>query len=186
MVPSRRLLHLLVAIFIIAIAAGFPVHEATPDSGRTADAERPLSSDLAGGWHFLRTRNPQGGVDGISIMHTADISRSDLDFAGLTIRCSGGNPEVVVVLIRALPFHARPYVVLGNPGNEMKFEATVAPPGTAVLLPRGATTLLSGPWQALDNLFIRVDDGQATIRGVVSLEGLQAAFKLLLASCSAQ
>lgn len=146
-----------------------------------------------GGWHFVRTRNPHGGADAISIMHTADTSRSDLDLAGLMIRCggnnaelAGNNPEVVVVLIPALPFRARPHVVLGKPGNETQFEATVAPPGTAVLLPREATTLLNGPWQALDDLFIRVNDGQTTIYGVVALAGLQAAFKLLLASCAAQ
>ena len=36
---------------------------------------------------------------------------------------------------------------------------------------------MSGPWQALEDLFIRIDDGQSTIRGVVKLAGLDAAFK---------
>ena len=140
---------------------------------------RPLSSELAGGWHFVRTPNPHGGADAISIMHTADTSRSDLDLAGLMIRCSEGGSEAVIVLIRAFPLRARPHVVLGKPGNETRFEATIAPPGTAILLPGDATTLVNGPWQAQNDLFIRVDDGQTTIRGVVALAGLQAAFKVL-------
>ena len=84
------------------------------------------------------------------------------------------------------PLRARPHVVFGKPGNETKFEATVAPPGTSVLLPVDATILVSGPWQAQSDLFIRVEDGQTTISGVVALAGLQAAFKLLATSCPAQ
>ena len=117
---------------------------------------RALSSELAGGWRLVRTHNPNGGADAISIMHTADTSRSDLDLAGLMIRCSETSAEVVIVLLPALPFRARPHVTFGKPGNETQFEATVAPPGTAVLLPRDATTLVSGPWQALEDLFIRI------------------------------
>jgi hypothetical protein len=185
MATSLRLFPLLVAIFILAIAPASAVNGADPDSGRAGGAERGLSSELAGGWRLVRTHNPNGGADAISITHIADTSRSDLDLAGLMVRCGETNAEVIIVLIRALPFRVRPHVALGKPGNETQFEATVAPPGTAVLLPRDATTLVSGPWQALEELFIRIDDGQSTIRGVVKLEGLEAAFKELQASCAA-
>jgi len=148
--------------------------------------QRP-SSELTGGWQFVRTINPRGDAEAISIMHIADTSRSDLDLAGLMIRCSdNGAAEVVVAVIRPFPLRARPHVVFGKPGNETQFEATVASPGTAVVLPTDATTLVNGSWQALNDLFIRVDDGQATIHGVVALTGLQAAFRQLLASCPAQ
>jgi hypothetical protein len=43
--------------------------------------------------------------------------------------------------------------------------------------------LVSGRWQASDDLFIRIDEGQSTIRGVVKLTGLQAAFKELQSRC---
>lgn len=185
MATSRRLFPVFVAIFILATVPASAVNGANPDSGRAGGAERALSSELAGGWHLVRTHNPNGGADAISIMHTADTSRSDLDLAGLMIRCSETSAEVVIVLLPALPFRTRPHVTLGKPGNETQFEATVAPPGTAVLLPRDATTLVSGPWQALEDLFIRIDDGQSTIRGVVKLAGLEAAFKELQASCAA-
>jgi hypothetical protein len=119
-------------------------------------------------------------------MHTADTSRSDLDLAGLMIRCGDGRAEVVIVLIRSFPFRARPHVVFGEPGNETQLEATVAPPGTAIVLPTDAATLVRGSWRTLNDLFIRVDDGQTTIRGVVVLAGLQAAFNELVATCPAR
>ena len=83
-----------------------------------------------------------------------------------------------------LPFRTRPHVTLGKPGNENQFEATVAPPGTAIFC-LGRDNL--GEWavQTLEDLFIRIDDGQSTIHGVVKLAGLAAALKKLQASCVA-
>ena len=81
-------------------------------------------------------------------MHAADTSRSDLDLAGIMIRCSEFGAEVVVVILPAFPFRAQPRVAFGKPGNEIQFEAKVAPPGTAILLPKEATSLVSGPWQS--------------------------------------
>lgn len=186
MAALRHLSPLLVAIFVLAIAAVSAVNGANPDTNRTGRVDPPPSSDLTEGWHFVRTRHPQGGPDAVSIMHTADTSRSDLDLAGLMIRCSERGTEAVIILIRTFPFRARPHVVFGKPGNETQLEATVAPPGTSVLLPGDATTLVSGSWQAQSDLFIRIDEGQTTIRGVIALAGLQAAFKVLAASCAAQ
>jgi hypothetical protein len=178
---SPLLFSLLVAIFIVAMASA--VDAASPDTG---GAERAPSPELTGGWHFVRTRNPHGGTDAISIMHTADTSRSDLDLAGLMIRCSERGTEAVIVLIRTFPLRARPHVVFGKPGNETQFEATVAPPGTSILITGDATTLVSSSWQAQPDLFIRVEDGPITIRGVVALAGLQTAFKVLATSCPTQ
>jgi hypothetical protein len=186
MAVARHLSPLLFSILVVAIAAVSAANAANPDIGTTGGTERSLSSELAGGWRFVRTPNPQGGADAISIMHTAETSRSDLELAGLMIRCREGGTEAVIVLIRAFPLRARPNVVLGKPGNETRFEATVTAPGTAILLPGDATTLVNGAWRAQNDLFIRVDNGQTTIRGVVVFAGLQAAFKLLAASCSTQ
>ena len=59
MAASRHFFPLLLAIFILAIAPASAVNAANPDIGRAGGAERPLSSELAGGWHFVRTPNPQ-------------------------------------------------------------------------------------------------------------------------------
>jgi hypothetical protein len=184
MTTLRRLFVLIVANLILATVHAFAFNAANPENG--SGDKQSLISELAKGWHLVRTPNPKGGADAISIMHPADTSRSDLDLAGLMIRCGKTNAEVVIVLLPALSFRTRPHVTFGKPGNESQFEATVAPPGTAVLLPADATTLVSGPWQTLDDLFIQIDEGQATIRGVVKLAGLQAAFKILETSCAAQ
>jgi hypothetical protein len=186
MVAVRHLSPLLLAIFIMAIATASTVNAANSETNKPEAAGPQFSSELAGGWRFVRTPNPHGGADAISIMHTAEMSRSDLDLAGLMIRCREGGSEAVIVLIRAFPLRARPHVVLGKPGSETQFEATIAAPGTAILLPGDATTLVNRAWQAQSDLSIQVDDGQTTIRGVVELAGLQAAFKVLLASCSTQ
>jgi hypothetical protein len=186
MAAARNLPPLLINIFVLTLAAASVVNGANSDIGKTPEVQGSPSSELTGGWHFVRTRNPYGGVDAISIMHTADTSRSDLDLAGLMIRCSKGGTEVAVVLLRPYPLRARPRVVFGTPGNETRFEATVAPPGTAVLVPLDAKSLVDGPWRALNDLSIRVEGGQSTIRGAVALAGLQPAIKKLIASCLAQ
>jgi hypothetical protein len=184
MATSRLLFSLFVAVFPLAAVPAFAVNGATPSSAGVA--ERPQVSELAGGWHLVRTPNPHGGADAISIMHPADTSRSDLDLVGLMIHCNATSAEVVIVVLPALPFRTRPHVTFGKPGNETQFEAKVAPPGTAVLLPSDAANLVSGPWHGLEDLFVRVDDGKSTIRGVVKLAGLEAAFKALQASCAAR
>jgi len=173
MATPRRFYSLFVTIFILA----------TVPASAAGGAEH--ISELAGGWHLVRTPNPNGGADAISIIHPADTSRSDLDLAGLMIRCGETSAEVIIVILPAMPFSTRPHVAFGKSGTKTQFEATVAPPGTAVLLPRDATTLVNGPWQALDDLSIRIDFGQSTIRGVVKLAGLQAAFKELQSICAA-
>ena len=183
MATSRRLSSLIFAIFILAIVPASAVDGIIPDSGSAGGAEPTPGSELAGGWHFVRTRNPNGGADAISIMHSADTSRSDLDLAGLMVRCGESSAEVIIAILPALPFSTRPHVTFGKPGNEIQFEARVAPPGTLILLPNDATALISGPWQTLEDLFIRIDGGQSPIHGVVKLAGLAAAFKKLQASC---
>ena len=119
-------------------------------------------------------------------MQTFDTLKSDLDLAGLTIRCHEGGTEVLIVQIRSFSLRARPQVALGKLGNETKFEATVAPPGTAVLLPMDGESLVRGPWKGLSDLSIRINDGKSVIHGVVALEGLPAAFKVLEANCTVQ
>jgi hypothetical protein len=183
---SRHLPPLLFALFILTIAAASAANGAKAATIAVASAMPISGSDLAGDWHFVRTQNPHGGPDAISIMHTADTSRSDLELAGLMIRCSRSGTEVVVVLLRTFSLRARPHVLFGKLGHETQFEATVTSPGTAVLVPGDATTLINGPWQTQGDLFIQVIDGQTTVAGVVALAGLQPAFKALVTSCPSQ
>jgi hypothetical protein len=179
---SRHLFALLVTIFVLAIAAASAVSAASPDTNRTSGAERPSGSELTGGWRVVRTRHPQGGPDAVSIMHTADTSKSDIELAGLMLRCGNGGAEILVILLRPFPLRARPKVAFGKPGSEIRFETSVAAPGTMILLPGDAATLINGPWRSLSELSIQVDDEQVSIRGAVALTGLKPAFDVLTAN----
>jgi hypothetical protein len=180
----RGISPLLAWLFILAIFNTAAAWATSPDIDRTGSAVPLVGSELSSGWRLVRTPNPQGGPDAVSIMHTADPSKSDLDLAGLMIRCKGNSTEVVVVLLRAFPFRARPHVLLGEPGHETRLEATIAAPGTALLLPADGKLLLSGYWNAKSDLFIRIENDQTKVAGVVALTGLEPAFKALSTNCN--
>ena len=151
-----------------------------PVAGHTASSSR---SDMPGGWRFVSTHNPSGGPDAVSIMHTADTSRSDADFAGIMIRCREGHAQLVIISINPFPLTAHPKVIFGAPGREIRFDASVTVPGTAILVAADAATLVGGPWQLLETLEARVEDGASILRGTVDLSGLPSAFKILMANC---
>lgn len=171
---------------LLTLVAGlvpFPgIAEPSVDSSNAA--QRSSTSPSLGGWRFVRTPNPGGAADSVSIMRTADMSRSDIDLVGLMMRCREGRIETVIVLVNPLPPHVQPKVALGKPGQEIQLKATVGAPGTAILFPGDAASLVEGPWRGLSDLFVRVEDGNNTIRGVVAIDGLQAAVKMLVANCS--
>ncbi len=150
---------------------------------RANAAGEPSPAESAGTWRLVRTPNPRGGPEAVSIMHTADISRSDLGLAGLMVRCNGGRSELAIVLLNAFPLRAHPRVIFGDPGHETQFDATIGPPGTAVILPGDPKVVVGNAWQAESDLFIHVIDGPTKISGVVPLAGLQAAFTLLMSNC---
>src|SRR5262249_51216293 len=66
----------------------------------------------AGTWRLVRTPNPRGGPDAVSIMQTADPARSDVDLVGLTLRCSDTGFDVLVVLLKPFPPRTHPKVKL--------------------------------------------------------------------------
>lgn len=151
------------------------------DAGPTGSQK--LDPNGLGNWRLVRTPDPGGGQDAVSIMRTADVTRSDLDFAGLMVRCREGNAEVLVVLVRPIPPRAHPTVVIGVAGKKAEFIGTVVPPGEAVLLPTDASAMAAGSWQTATELTAEVEDQQGPIHGTVSLSGLGAAFRTLLANC---
>jgi hypothetical protein len=141
------------------------------------------SGDSAGAWRLVRTPNPRGGPDAVSVMHTADPSRSDLDFAGLMIRCSQEGSELAIVLLNPFPLQARPHVTFGKPGRETQLQATIGAPGTTVVLKGDPKSILGEAWSAEGDLSVRVTDGPKSISGVVPLGGIQPAFAQLKANC---
>jgi hypothetical protein len=137
----------------------------------------------AGTWRLVRTPNPRGGPDAVSIMQTADAARSDIDLVGLTLRCSDTGFDVLVVFLKPFPPRTHPKVELTTGSATVQLEATVIPPGAAILLPAEAATMVKGSWQSSLELAIEVkDDGNRT-RGAISLVGLGPALSLLTSNC---
>jgi len=137
----------------------------------------------SGAWKLVRSADPRGGPDAVSIMHTAEPSKSDLDIAGLMLRCAGSGIEALVVVIEPRPPRDRPRVTFRAMGANTTFDATVVPPFSALLLPQEAAALFTGPWQFADDLSIQVDGNQTSVHGVVLLAGLRPALDRLLGSC---
>ena len=147
-------------------------------------------SDI-GSWRLVRTPNPDRGKDAVSIMHTADVSKSDLDLAGLMVRCGQSGPEILIVLVRPLPPRAHPKVVVNAGGDTAAFVATPVPPGAAIQLPQQASVFLTGAWKDAAALSVRidakeVDDDPTSVSGVIPLSGLAQAERLLMANCPSQ
>ncbi len=164
-------------------AAGPLCHEEfgiTIAQSSTQDGATPANM-----WQLVRTPDPVGGREAVSITRTADVAKSDLEFAGLMLRCGERSVEVLVVLVRAFPPRAHPQVRVSAGSATAKFTASVVPPDVLVLLPHEATALAEGAWQAAAELAVTVEDGQGTIRGVVPLTGLGHALALLRSNCPA-
>jgi hypothetical protein len=155
-----------------------------------ANVTRRALGQTAGSWRLVRTHNLAGGPDVISIMQTADIAKSDIDVAGLMLRCGETGVEVVVVLVRPLSLRTHPKVVTSIAGKSAGFVATVMPPGAGILLPKEASELAAGPWTAGGELSVQIDardsDDPILVHGVIPLTGLGGALPSLLANCATQ
>jgi hypothetical protein len=155
----------------------------SPPQSSTEQPSRRLDLDK-GNWRLVRTPDLSSGRDVVSIMHTADIAKSDIDLAGILIRCGEHNIETVVVLVTPLPPRARPKVTLSAGGGSAEFTGSIVPPGAEVLLPGGATDLLSRSLGRAVEVAVQVSDRVSQINGIVSLIGLDVALPELMANCS--
>jgi hypothetical protein len=156
--------------------------EKIPDIPQNLLLGSPASSSslpIAGKWRLVRTPNPRDGNNVVSIMTTAELSGSDVDFAGLNLRCVDQDFEILVFLIRPLPPRARPAISL----NGTTFQGSVVAPGTAILLPRTVATLAKENWPALPSLAIDVQDDGTKTHGLVSLDGFASALQMLTGAC---
>ena len=152
-----------------------------PPSAAPGTAQTP-----AGAWRLVRSRDPRGGPDAVSMMRTADTAVSDLELAGVLLRCGELAPEMRVVLLTPLPPRARPEITITAGASQLRFEASVIPPGAELLLPQDARALADGLLRSTRAIAIRIDTGGAAIKGSVVVEGLHAALATLSANCAAR
>lgn len=136
-------------------------------------------------WKFTRTQGDKAGESFAAIMKTADIAQSDLDFAGLIVRCAPkGKIDVLVALIRPFPPRSRPQVTIASGSVSQTFETTLTAAGAAVVLPDEVAAFAAGKWQSTPALTITVKENDSQIKGVVELNGLREAYNSLLVGCS--
>ena len=148
--------------------------------------DRHFQRRLAAGlltWRLVSTRAPDGSRV-VSIMKTADTRRSDLDFAGLMVRCSAHRKiDVLVVILNPFPPRSRPLVSVSAGANSRMFEGKMAAGGLAIVLPDGAAELAGGPWQTAPFLALTIKQNNQEIKGIVTPDGLGAAYGNLIDQC---
>lgn len=154
---------------------------AAPNLGKNQNA--PAGAIDLGEWRLVRTRDPAGKKDTVSIIHTADGLHSDPELAGLMIRCAKMGNEVLIAVISPLPPQAHPQVVLGDSGHSIHLKAEVIPPGAALLLPIEAAVLRGDPWHSTGGLAVEIASEGTKIRGTIPIEGLAGALGALTTNC---
>jgi hypothetical protein len=140
------------------------------------------TSQLPGGWRLVRTPDPRGGPDAVSVLHAADTARSDLNLAGLTLRCSQTSVETLLVVLEPLARGSQYAVLVKSGSAEARFEAKALQGGEMLLLPAGATALAGGAWQREPELSIDIAT-PSPIHGYVPLGGLSSAMQALSQNC---
>ena len=142
---------------------------------------------LNGGWQLVKTKNPSGGADAVSIMHVADTRKSDIGLAGLSLQCGRQGIEVLLITLERMSRSDRPKVTLTTgAGRVVEFEASVVQAGEARVLPRNASELASGDWHRATELSVDIERKPTSIRGTVPIVGLAAAYRILTESCPAR
>jgi hypothetical protein len=166
---------------------------ASPDQRQRCDEEafkqvetRSQTIQLDRGWRLVRTRDPRGGADAVSVMHVVDTGKSDASLAGLSLQCSQDGIEVVLIILERLSRTGRPAVILTAGKKRAEFEASVGQTGEALLLPRAAFDLAAGEWQNANELSVEIETKPTPIRGIVPIGGLSTAIQQLSENCASR
>jgi hypothetical protein len=147
---------------------------------------KPPTEGVVDRWPLIVTPPPPGGGgrEAVSILRTADTSRSDPDLAGLMIRCQDKpGLQVLLALVRPLPPRAKRSVVVSPMATPTIIHAEVSPLGTGIVLPVEPSMFTTGQWRDLKELAVLVQDPEGDIRGVIPLDGLTPALAKLSARC---
>src|ERR1700742_499652 len=199
--PLRTILSLVFALwvahFIPAVAQGVPPQDcskiANPQDRQQCEERFSQSvnassrtAELEGGWRLVRTPDPQGGSEAISIMHVSDTTKSDFALAGLTLRCGGTGIEPLLIVLEPLAVNSRPQVIMRADSTQSQFQATAVQGGLALLLPPAASNLAAGPWQKSNELSVEIAIKPIPIQGIVPISGLSKALQTLTQICTSR
>ena len=130
---------------------------------------------------------------------TSDMTRSDLDLAGLMLRCRDDGAKAPHAHQVHGPDWRRDRDRRHHPvppagaaacdgraaGKEWRFDARIVPPGVELLLPAEATDLAIGSWQSAPELAIKVSWQDRSFSGVIPIDGIAGALATMAANCPA-
>lgn len=133
----------------------------------------------------MKSRNPNGGGEIVSIMHAVDTTKSDLGLAGLSLRCGPIGPEAILILLDQVPSANPPAVTLQAGPTKTRVDASVLQDGRALLLPLAATTISNAARKGTTEVSVSIDTQPLAIAGVVPITGLINALSSLSVYCPA-
>ena len=135
-------------------------------------------------WQLIRTPNPAGGPDSISISKISDAARSDHNVAGLMLRCGeGATTEVLLVLFEPLPPRTHPKVIVSAGATTTELTGSVVTPGALVLLPEKASALVERAWRSIPELAVAISEDRRSLHGVIPLADIGTAMRTLQSNC---
>jgi hypothetical protein len=135
-------------------------------------------------WQLSRTPNPAGGPDSISMTKITDVTGSDHDIAGITLRCGeGATTEVLIVLVEPLPVRTHPKVTVVAGRTTTEFTGSVVTPGALVLLPEKASALVENAWQSAPELGVAIAENHRSLHGAIPLTDISTAMQTLESNC---
>lgn len=182
-------MHYKVVLFALAclLIAGQAVAQDCPNCG--SDLAQPKfsqSTTLSGGWRLVKSRNPNGGGEIVSVMHAVDTTKSDLGLAGMSLRCGSIGPEAILILLDPVPSTNPPVVTLQAGPTKTRIDASVLQDGRALLLPLAAATVSNAAKKGVAEVSVTIDTQPQAIAGVVPITGLVSALNSLSIYCPAR
>jgi hypothetical protein len=142
-------------------------------------------AELPSGWHLSGTQDANSGASLFSLMHAADFRKSDLNFAGIVLRCASGPIEVLLAVIEPYPPRARVNVTLKlDETPELSFVGNVVPPGAMIRLPPEGAAYLSQRIHSVRELRVQLFyEKKLETKGAVDLVGFSDAIDSLKSKC---
>jgi hypothetical protein len=102
------------------------------------------------------------------------------------LRCVNNDIEALVIVIDPRPPRSRVRISVSANGVNASFEATIASPFTALLLPQEASAMITGPWASAPELAITIEGAPSSEHGIVLLTGLRQALSGLMTACASR
>src|SRR5262245_39076503 len=99
---TKTKLHVCVVIASLALLVGL-----SPIQKSKAQSEM-------GSWRFVRLPSTPDTTSAVAIMHAPELSSSDLNFAGLMLRCSKNNLQVMIALVEPFPPRSQTQVTIAS------------------------------------------------------------------------